>query len=81
MISLFFLTISKDFIFITFRGANQLVVENLSNPDALDELRQELFPLWPAGVETVESLRNEWRVTFARDPWSSSGQDALLSVA
>jgi|ERR1700722_2188649 len=66
------------FIFITFRGTNELLVENMTHPDALNELRQELFPLWPAGVESNESHGDVWRVLFSKDPWSSSGPDAFM---
>jgi hypothetical protein len=63
-------------IFVTFRGTNELLVENISHPDALNELRAEILPLWPP--ISNENKGDVWRVLFTRDPWSSSGEEALM---
>jgi hypothetical protein len=68
----------SDYIFISLRGTNELVVENLTIPGALDELQRELFPLWPPGIESHETRGDVWRVRFMRGPWSSKGRDGLL---
>jgi hypothetical protein len=62
---------------VAFRGANQLVIENMTFPDALNELRQELFPLWRYGIEADQTRGQVWSVTFANNPWSSTGRDSL----
>jgi len=66
-------------IFISFVGNNELVVENIGHPEALNELRQELFPLWPPGVTSNESEGTTWRVHFTKDPWASDGPEGLMA--
>ena len=46
-------------------------------PEALNELRQELFPLWRYGIEADQTRGQVWSVTFLNNPWSSTGRDSL----
>ena len=34
--------------------------------------------MWPHGVEYESTEDNTWRVNFAKNPWSSTGQDAIM---
>jgi len=64
-------------IFISFVGTSELVVENIGHPEALNELREELFPLWP--VTSNESKGTTWRVHFTGGPWATDGPEGLLA--
>lgn len=62
-------------------STNKLLLENVPTPDAVDELSEEVMPIWPHGLSSSQYRRTKWRVEFMGDPWSCVGIDAIMSVA
>ncbi|EIW86740.1 hypothetical protein CONPUDRAFT_78990 [Coniophora puteana RWD-64-598 SS2] len=68
-----------DHMFVSFSGTNELRVHNVAFQDTLDVLREHVIPMWPHGVTTHSLAAHSWRVTFARNPWSASGQEGIIA--
>lgn len=56
-------------MFVSFHGTNELHIENLAHK-AMDEIRKEIFGMWPGGLELDELQNTQWRVRFKNTPWS-----------
>ncbi|KIM85181.1 hypothetical protein PILCRDRAFT_817175 [Piloderma croceum F 1598] len=67
-----------DHLFVSLHGGSYLQIQNV-NLHLVNELRQSLLMMWPHGVESESTGKdNTWRVNFAKNPWSSTGQDAIM---
>lgn len=57
-------------MFISFHGNNELRIENATH-EFMDELRREVFGMWPDGLVLDELLeKTHWRVRFRNAPWA-----------
>ncbi|KAH9937720.1 uncharacterized protein B0H18DRAFT_866945 [Fomitopsis serialis] len=68
-----------DHIFVSLHSAGELRIDNIAYQTTLDDLRELVLPMWPHGVEYEDSRGDNWRVRFARGPWTSVGLDAILA--
>jgi hypothetical protein len=50
---------------------DELVLHSLTEA-AQDEIKDNIFPLWPHGVVKAEMDENDWRVNFNNAPWKST---------
>ena len=67
-----------DHLFVSLHGGGHLRIQNV-NLLLVNELRQSLFAMWPHGVDSEDTGKdNTWRVEFTKNPWSSTGQDAIM---
>jgi hypothetical protein len=67
-----------DHLFVSLHGGSYLQIQNV-NLHLVNELRQSLLMMWPHGVESETTGKdNTWRVNFTKNPWSSTGQDAIM---
>ncbi|KAJ4486105.1 hypothetical protein J3R30DRAFT_3697526 [Lentinula aciculospora] len=57
------------YMFVSFHGSNELHIENLAHK-AMDEIRKEIFGMWPGGLVLDELQNTQWRVRFKNAPWS-----------
>ncbi|KAJ3799935.1 hypothetical protein GGU11DRAFT_742983 [Lentinula aff. detonsa] len=62
------------YMFVSFHGTNELRIENLAHK-AMDEIRHEIFGMWPGGLILDELHNTQWRVRFHNAPWSLHGKD------
>jgi hypothetical protein len=46
----------------------------------VEELRDQLFPMWPTGVAHQERQGYDWRVRFVGSPWDSQGIESIMYV-
>lgn len=67
-------------LILTLRSTNELLLENLLDPDAVAELAQEVLTIWQQGINRQGHSRGKWKVEFAGSPWASTGLDAILYV-
>ncbi|KAJ3969456.1 hypothetical protein EV361DRAFT_951454 [Lentinula raphanica] len=63
------------YMFVSFHGTNELRIENLAHK-AMDEIRREIFGMWPGGLMLDELRHTQWKVRFNNAPWSLNGTDA-----
>lgn len=67
-----------DHLFVSFLGADHLRIEN-ANLLLVNELRQSLLTMWPHGVDSEGTGKdNTWHVNFTKNPWSCTGPDAIM---
>lgn len=70
-----------DYIFVSFSSHDVLKIANLSSMDLLENLRDDLLPLWPQGIanENEISSGSEWVVRFlGGDVWSAGGTHGIM---
>ncbi|KAI9572980.1 hypothetical protein HD554DRAFT_2014825 [Boletus coccyginus] len=67
-----------DHMFVSFHGTSELRLGNVAYQDTLDEIKEHIMPMWPHGVSSQMMSPLSWRVTFSRNPWSSTGPDAVI---
>ncbi|KAI0825101.1 hypothetical protein BC628DRAFT_1321021 [Trametes gibbosa] len=70
---------TPDHLIVTLRSTNQLLVENLSNPEMGDTLSEGVLHVWPAGANSIDYRRGKWHVELCGHPWSSTGMEALMA--
>ncbi|KAI0363906.1 hypothetical protein BV20DRAFT_1125960 [Pilatotrama ljubarskyi] len=70
---------TPDHLLLTLHSTNQLLLENIPDSNAGDELTEAVLPIWPRGANTIENRRGKWRVEFAGHPWSCSGLEAIMA--
>jgi hypothetical protein len=61
-------------MFVSFHGNNELHMENIA-PKAMEEIRKEIFGMWPSGIAFDELENTRWRVRFRDAPWSLQGEN------
>jgi len=67
-----------DHLFVSLLGGSHLRIQNV-NLHLVNELRQSLLSMWPHGVESEGTGNdNTWHVNFTKNPWSSTGPDAIM---
>lgn len=64
-------------MFVSFRGNNELRVENISEV-ARAELRERILPMWQHGTQLEEIRGYHWIVKFNNAPWDLRGADASV---
>ncbi|KAF5390231.1 hypothetical protein D9757_002959 [Collybiopsis confluens] len=57
------------YMFVSFHGTNEIIIENLAHK-AMDEIRREIFGMWPGGMTLDELINTQWRVRFQNAPWA-----------
>ncbi|KAI0778221.1 hypothetical protein BD413DRAFT_601021 [Trametes elegans] len=68
-----------DHLVLTLRSTNQLLLENITDPNGAEELTENVLPIWPRGANTIEHRRGKWRVELAGSPWACSGLEAIMA--
>lgn len=66
-----------EHLFLALDNTSELRVEGIAYQHTIDELREEILPIWPHGVVMEDSRDHRWRAQFAGKPWVCSGQDSL----
>ncbi|KIK70967.1 hypothetical protein GYMLUDRAFT_33057 [Collybiopsis luxurians FD-317 M1] len=57
------------YMFVSFHGTDELHIENLAHK-AMDEIRREIFGMWPGRLILDELVNTQWRVRFQNAPWA-----------
>lgn len=79
---LFLLTpFHKDHVFMSINPPNGLEMSNLTHKAAVDEMREDIFPIWPSGVVRQHYDGRDWHVRFAGRPWDLKGDQSILFVS
>ncbi len=60
---------------------NGLELTNLARKATVDELRKQMFPVWPSGVTHQHCSGHDWHVRFTGRPWDSKGHSLILFVS
>lgn len=68
----------QDHVFLTIDPPNGLELSNLAYKTTVEELREQIFPMWPTGVARQERYGHDWRVRFTGSPWDSKGQESIM---
>jgi hypothetical protein len=67
-----------DHVFVAFQPPNELHISNIVFQSTIEELREQIFPMWPPGVASQSIIGNQWHVKFSGSPWDSKGRDYIL---
>ncbi|KIY72832.1 hypothetical protein CYLTODRAFT_417607 [Cylindrobasidium torrendii FP15055 ss-10] len=67
-----------EFIYITFQGSNELIVE-YATVHAAREIRDEMQAKWPDGIEDTITKGPQMCIKFKGAPWNMSGLQKSLS--
>jgi len=70
----------QDHVFMSIIPPNGLELSNLAHKSTVEELREQIFPMWPPGVTHQEHHGYDWRVRFANNPWDSRGIESIMYV-
>jgi hypothetical protein len=65
---------------MSIKPPNGLELSNLSHKSTIEELREQIFPMWPTGVAHQERRGHDWRVRFTGSPWDSRGPESIMYV-
>ena len=66
-------------MFVSFHGANELRLGNVAFQDTMEEIKENVIPLWPHGISTANiPLPHAFHIIFNRNPWTASGIEALM---
>lgn len=68
----------QDHVFLSINPPNGLELSNLAYKATVEELREQLFPMWPTGVAHQERYGHDWRVKFTGSPWDSKGHESIM---
>jgi len=71
--------VDPDHIFLSINPPNGLELSNLAFKSTVDELREQIFPMWPTGVAHQERRGYDWRVKFVGSPWDSNGPESIMA--
>jgi hypothetical protein len=53
----------KTTFFLTISTPNGLELNNIASKATVEELREQIFPMWPTGIARQESNGRDWRVS------------------
>lgn len=68
-------------MFVSFHGANELRLGNVAYHDTMEEIKENVIPMWPHGISAATiPVPHAFHILFNRNPWTSSGTEALLYV-
>jgi hypothetical protein len=76
----FLVNFYQDHVFMSIIPPNGLELSNLARKSTIEELREQIFPMWPTGAAHQERHGHDWRVTFAGSPWDSRGIESIMYV-
>ncbi|KAF8898760.1 hypothetical protein BD779DRAFT_35450 [Infundibulicybe gibba] len=65
-------------MFVSFRGNNEIRLENIMKP-AMDELRRVLLTMWEGGIESDRQHAYSWTVKFRGAPWDLRNPDISIT--
>ncbi|KAJ7092712.1 hypothetical protein C8R44DRAFT_816341 [Mycena epipterygia] len=65
-------------MFVTFKGDSELLLENIL-PKARQEIEDQIFPVWPHGLESSQSRAFNWTIRFRNAPWNMNGPDVAAA--
>jgi len=71
--------VDPDHVFMSINPPNGLELSNLAFKSTVDELREQIFPMWPSGVAHQERNGYDWRVKFVGSPWDSKGPESIIA--
>jgi len=71
--------VDPDHVFLSINPPNGLELSNLAQRATVEELRDQLFPMWPTGVAYQERKGYDWRVQFVGSPWDSQGIESIIA--
>ncbi|KAK7694687.1 hypothetical protein QCA50_001875 [Cerrena zonata] len=70
---------TPEHLFVALDNTGELRIEGIAFQQLIDELREQVIPMWPHGVIVEDSRDHRWRVQFAGRPWTSSHEDGLFA--
>jgi hypothetical protein len=70
----------KDHVFMSINPPNGLELSNVVDRATVDELRENIFPMWPTGVVRQHHDGHDWHVRFAGRPWDPKDHQSTLFV-
>ncbi len=56
---------------------NELELSNIAYKATVEELREQIFLMWPTGVVRQDQTGHDWRVKFTGSPWDSKGHESI----
>ncbi|OJA21504.1 hypothetical protein AZE42_05104, partial [Rhizopogon vesiculosus] len=69
-----------EHMFVSFHGANELRLGNVAYQDTMEEIKENVAPMWPHGVSTAAiPVPHAYRILFNRNPWTARGSEALIA--
>ncbi|KAG2154829.1 hypothetical protein DEU56DRAFT_770662 [Suillus clintonianus] len=68
-----------DHMFVSFHGANELRLGNVAFQDTMEEIKENIIPMWPHGVSTAIPVLHAFRILFNRNPWTASGIEGIIA--
>ena len=77
----FLVVVYQDHVFMSIIPPNGLELSNLAHKSTIEELREQIFPMWPTGVAYQEHRGHDWRVRFTGSPWDSRGVESIMYVS
>ncbi|EKM61066.1 uncharacterized protein PHACADRAFT_247419 [Phanerochaete carnosa HHB-10118-sp] len=66
-------------LFVMFPSSNEIRMENIALPSTVDEIRQNLLPMWPHRGSNDVPRESTFRAVFNGTPWASSGTDYIIA--
>jgi hypothetical protein len=75
---LFYFIFYQDHVFLSISPPNRLELSNLVHKATVEELREQIFTMWPKGIVHQERYGSDWRVKFSGNPWDCKGHDSIM---
>ncbi|KAG2159846.1 uncharacterized protein EDB93DRAFT_1112233 [Suillus bovinus] len=66
-------------LFVSFHGANELRMGNVAFQDTMEEIKENIIPMWPHGVSSAIPIHQAFRILFNRNPWTASGIESVIA--
>ncbi|KAI0003695.1 hypothetical protein BJV74DRAFT_793335 [Russula compacta] len=71
--------VEPDHVFMSINPPNGLELSNIAFKTTVEQLREQIFAMWPPGVAHQVRYGHDWRVRFSGNPWDSKGYDSILA--
>lgn len=72
----------QDHVFLSINPPSGLELSNIAHKSTIEELREQIFTMWPEGVTHQDGNANgyEWRVQFSGRPWDAKRHESIMYV-
>lgn len=68
-----------EHLFVSFHGTNELRMGNVAFQDTIEEIKENIIPMWPHGISTAIPVHHAFRILFNRNPWTASGSEGVIA--
>jgi hypothetical protein len=51
---------------------------NVAFQDTVEEIKENIVPMWPHGISTAIPINQAFRILFNRNPWTASGSEGVM---